>query len=110
MDSASCSDGSVYAFITEIPSKESAVSVSDIAVTPAVIELAAGETKPLTIIGIKGGLYSNVEIDPADCTITPEDEAVATAENGTVTAVAAGTTYINVEYGEAADMVRVIVA
>ncbi len=110
VDSASCSDGSVYAFITEIPSKESAVSVSDIAVTPAVIELAAGETKPLTIIGIKGGLYSNVEIDPADCTITPEDEAVATAENGTVTAVAAGTTYINVEYGEAADMVRVIVA
>ncbi len=110
VDSASCSDGSVYAFITEIPSKESAVSVSDIAVTPAVIELAAGETKPLTIIGIKGGLYSNVEIDPADCTITPEDEEVATAENGTVTAVAAGTTYINVEYGEAADMVRVIVA
>lgn len=110
VDSASCSDGSVYAFITEIPSKESAVSVSDIAVTPAVIELAAGETKPLTIIGIKGGLYSNVEIDPADCTITPEDEAVATAEYGTVTAVAAGTTYINVEYGEAADMVRVIVA
>ena len=107
---ASCSDGSVYAYITDIPSAASAVTISDIAVTPAVIELAANETMTLSVIGIKGGLYSNVSIDISECNITSEDTAVATVVNGIVTGVAAGVTYINIEYNGIKDFVKVTVA
>ena len=110
VEGASCSDGSVYAYITEIPSQASTVSVSDIAVTPAVINLAATETKNISVIGIKGGLYSNVGIDVADCVITSDDSKVATVTNGVVTAVATGTTYINVDYNGIKDIVKVVVA
>jgi len=110
VEGASCSDGSVYAYITEIASAESAITVSDIAVTPAVINLASGETKTLSIVGLRGGLYSNVGIDVADCVITSEDAAVATVTDGVVTGVGAGTTYINVAYGEIKDVVKVTVA
>ena len=110
VEGASCSDGSVYAYITEIPSVASTVSVSDIAVTPAVINLAATETKNISVIGIKGGLYSNVGIDVADCVITSDDSKVATVANGVVTAVATGTTYINVDYNGIKDIVKVVVA
>lgn len=110
VEGASCSDGSVYAYITEIPSQASTVSVSDIAVTPAVINLAATETKNISVIGIKGGLYSNVGIDVSDCVITSDDSKVATVANGVVTAVATGTTYINVDYNGIKDIVKVVVA
>lgn len=110
VNGASCSDGSVYAYITDIPSAASAVTISDIAVTPAVIELAANETMTLSVIGIKGGLYSNVSIDISECNITSEDTAVATVVNGIVTGVAAGVTYINVEYNGIKDFVKVTVA
>lgn len=110
VDGASCSDGSVYAYITDIPSAASAITISDIAVTPAVIELAANETMNISVIGIKGGLYSNISIDSSECTITSEDTAVATVVNGTVTGVASGVTYINVEYNGIKDFVKVTVA
>lgn len=110
VNGASCSDGSVYAYITDIPSAASAVTISDIAVTPAVIELAANETMTLSVIGIKGGLYSNVSIDISECNITSEDTAVATVVNGIVTGVAAGVTYINIEYNGIKDFVKVTVA
>lgn len=110
VEGASCSDGSVYAYITEIPSAESTVAVSDIAVTPAVINLAVNETKALNVVGIKGGLYSNVAIDAADCTITSEDAAIATVSNGIVNGVAAGTTYINVDFNGVKDVIKVTVA
>lgn len=110
VDGASCSDGSVYAYITDIPSAASAITISDIAVTPAVIELAASETMNISVIGIKGGLYSNISIDSSECTITSEDTAVATVVNGTVTGVASGVTYINVEYNGIKDFVKVTVA
>lgn len=110
VDGASCSDGAVYAYITEIPSVESSISVNDIAATPAVMNLAAGETKPITIVGIKGGLYSNVGIDVADCVISSDDSAVATVADGVVTAVAAGNTLINIAYGDIKDVIKVVVA
>lgn len=110
VDGTSCSDGSVYAYITDIPSAASAITISDIAVTPAAIELDANETMNISVIGLKGGLYSNVSIDASECTITSEDTAVATVANGTITAVAAGVTYINVEYNGIKDFVKVTVA
>lgn len=110
VNGASCSDGSVYAYITDIPSAASAITISDIAVTPAEINLAANETMNLSVIGIKGGLYSNVSIDIPECNITSEDTAIATVVNGTVTGVAAGVTYINIEYNGIKDFVKVTVA
>lgn len=110
VDGATCSDGSVYAYITEIPSAESTVTVSDIAATPAVMNLAVDEEKSLTVVGIKGGLYSNVGIDVADCTITSDEPTTATVADGVVKGVASGTTYINIEYNGIKDVIKVTVA
>lgn len=110
VDGASCSDGSVYAYISEIPSIASTVAINDLAVTPAVIEIAVNEEKKLNIIGIKGGLYSNVSIDAKDCVISSDDASTATVTNGVVKGIQAGTTYINVSYGEVKDVVKVTVA
>ena len=110
VDGASCSDGSVYAYISEIPSVASTVSVNDLAVTPAVINIAVNEEKKLNIIGIKGGLYSNVSIDAKDCVISSDEPSTATVTDGVVKGVQAGTTYINVSYGEVKDVVKVTVA
>lgn len=110
VEGVSCRDGSVYAYITEIPSVESSISVSDIAATPAVMNLAVGEAKQLSIIGIKGGLYSNVEIDASECTITSDDVTIATVAEGKVTGVAKGNTLVNIAYGDIKDVIKVIVA
>lgn len=110
VEGASCSDGSVYAYISEISSVESSISVNDIAVTPAVIELSSGETKAINIIGIKGGLYSNVGIDVKDCVITSDTSSVATVSDGVVTAVGTGTTYVNIDYNGVKDIVKVVVS
>lgn len=110
VDGVSCADGAVYAYITEVPSSEAAVAVSDIAASPAVIHLAVGGTKTISVIGIKGGLYSNVGIDATDCTFSSEDSAVAAVSNGTVTGKAAGSTLITVAYGDLKDVIRVTVA
>ncbi len=110
VEGVNCSDGAVYAYLTEIPSAESAISVSDIAATPAVMNLAVGESKAITIVGIKGGLYSNVGIDTADCTITSEDPSIATVADGTVTGAAAGDTLINVAYENTKDIIKVSIA
>ncbi len=110
VDDDSCTDGSVYAYITEIPSEDSAVAVSDLAVTPSVITLAVNETKPLNVIGIRGGLYSNVSIDIAECEITSSDSSVASVENGIVTAVSTGTAYISVVHNDVEDVVKVIIS
>lgn len=110
VEGATCSDGSVYAYVTEIPSVESSVAVSDIAATPAVMNLAVNEEKAISVIGIKGGLYSNVGIDVADCTISSDDSATATVTEGVVKGIQAGTTYINVEYEGIKDVIKVTVA
>lgn len=110
VEGACCTEGSVYAYISEIPSVASTIAVNDIAATPAVMNLTAGGTKPISIIGMKGGLYSNVGIDAADCAITSEDTAVATVSGGIVTGVAPGTTYVNVKYNDIEDVIRVTVA
>jgi len=109
VEGATCADGSVYAYVTEIDSIESSIEVSDIAITPAVIELAVDKTKNLSIVGIKGGLYSNVGIEASECTITSETPAIATVANGVVTGVSAGTTYINVDYNGVKDVAKVVV-
>ena len=107
---SSCSDGSVYAYISEIPSIESTITVSDIAATPAVITLNVNDTQSLTIVGLKGGLYSNISIDSNDCTITSDDSTIATVSSGIITGIQTGTTFINIDYNGIKDVVKVVVS
>lgn len=110
VEGLSCTDGSVYAYVSEVESESSAIAVNDIAVTPAVINLKKNETKKLSVVGLKGGLYSNVGIDVKDCTIVSEAQETATVKDGVVTAVAAGTTYVDVDYNGIKDVVKVVVS
>lgn len=109
VEGETCTDGDVYAYISEIPSEASTVEVSDIAVTPAVVTLTTPNTQELSIVGIKGGLYSNVSIDPEDCEFASDKQAVAKVEDGVITAVSAGDAIITVTYGKATDIVKVSV-
>lgn len=110
VEGTTCSDGSVYAYITEIPSEESVISVTDIAATPAKVNLVVGDAKSITVVGIKGGLYSNVGIDISDCVITSSDPNIATVADGVITAVATGTADINIVYNGIEDFIKVTVA
>lgn len=110
VEGRTCSNGAVYAYITEIPSVASSVSVTDIAAVPGKITLAAGDKKSVSIVGIKGGLYSNVGIDAADCIITSKDTAIASVAEGIVTGVSTGETELSISYDGIEDFVKVIVA
>ena len=105
-----CEDGNVYGYITEIDSEESSISISDLAATPSVIEIASNEEKKISVIGIKGGLYSNVGIDVADCVITSDTPSIATVSDGVVKGVSSGTAYINVKYEGLKDVIKVVVS
>lgn len=105
-----CSDGSnIYAYIKEFDDTESVISVSDIAATPSTINLTAtGETETISVIGLKGALYSPIELENTDCIFVGEKPVIASVdENGVVTAIAAGTTKIIVTYCGLTDEIEV---
>lgn len=112
VDGDTCESGSaVYAYIREFDDTASAISVSDIAVTPAVFSLEVDKTQDLSVIGLRGGAYSTIAIDNADCTFAAKDSSIATvSESGVVTGVAAGTTTIEITYEGVKDIVEVTVA
>lgn len=106
-----CSDGSsVYAYIKEFDMTASAMSVVDIAVTPANVAVAVGETKTLSVKGLKGGMNAPIELDNADCEFVIDDAGVATCEGGVIKGVSTGTTYVTVSYDGHEDVVKVTVA
>lgn len=107
-----CTDGTnVYAYIKEFDDTKSVISVADIAATPSPINFTAtGETSTIHVIGLKGELYSPIELDNIDCEFVSEKPVIASVdENGIVTAVAAGTTKIIVRYADITDEVEVTV-
>lgn len=112
VEGASCSDGTVYAYVTEVPDAESDVAISDIAVTPAEVTIKGKGTATLSVIGIRGGLYSNVSIDAKDCDFASETAGTATVKDGVITGVAAGTAYVTVTHktSGAKDIVKVVVS
>lgn len=105
-----CLDGEVYAYISEIPTKASNIKVAEIAATPSIINLSVGGNASISIIGIKGGLYSNISISPTDCIITSDTPSVATVSNGIITGVATGNALINIDYDGITDVISVVVA
>lgn len=107
-----CTDGSdVYAYIKEFDDTAAAMQVNNIAATPGVIELKVGEEVAISVIGLKGSMYSPIEVDNSDCTFTSATASVATvgANTGIVRGVAEGTTNINVDYNGHKDIVEVTV-
>lgn len=109
-----CADGSaVYAYIKEFDETATALTVTDIAATPAAISLNTTDNTSATIsvVGLKGALYAPVELSNTDCTFVSETPATATVdENGVVTAVAAGSAKITVTYNGISDVIDVTVA
>ena len=111
-----CADGSaVYAYVKEFDDTVSAVAVTEIAATPATINLDHSDTSTtatISVIGLKGALYAPIELNNADCTFTSDHPEYATVgdHDGVVTAVAAGTVKITVTYDGKTDKVDVVVA
>lgn len=112
VEGTSCTDGTVYAYVTEINDGDSSVDITDIAVTPAELAIKAKGSATLSVIGLRGGLYSNVSIDAADCTFVPDSSATATVKDNIVTGGTAGTTYITVTHKATGckDIVKVVVS
>lgn len=108
-----CAAGSVYAYIKEFDETDSAVSVLEIAATPAVISLDSADTAKtaaISVIGLKGALYSPIELENTNCSFVSDTPAAATVdENGVVTAVAAGKAKITVSYNGVDDEIDVTV-
>ena len=99
-----CSDGSaVYAYVKEFDDTASAIAVTEIAATPATINLDHSDTSTtatISVVGLKGALYSPIELNNADCTFVSDHAEYATVgeHDGVVTAVAAGTAKITATY------------
>lgn len=112
VDGDSCADGTVYAYVTEVNDGDADVAITDIAVTPAEVAIKGKGTADLSVIGLRGGLYSNVSIDASECEFASETIATATVKDGTITGVAAGTTYVTVTHKASGckDIIKVVVS
>lgn len=63
--SSDCTTGEYYAKATWIPATDSAPAVFDIAASPGVLTFSAAsvpQSKQITLYGLRGGLYSNVDV------------------------------------------------
>lgn len=109
-----CESGnSVYAYVRERSDQEYKIIVSEIVATPSEVELNTSDTitETLSIIGLKGSLYSNIELENVDCQFVSSDPTVATVdEDGIITAVKTGSTKVTASYGGLDDEVTVNVA
>lgn len=109
VESDTCSDGGdVYAYVREFNDMQSAVTVADIAATPAFVNLKVGDTKQITVIGLKGALHSTVAVDNGDCTFEDESTGiVSVSADGIITAETAGSAKITVSYEGHKDVIIV---
>ena len=108
-----CTDGSsVYAYIREFDNTADVISVTEIAATPATINVAVDGTATIEVVGLKGALYSPIQLDNADCEFVSDAPEFATVDSatGVVTGVAAGNAKITVTYDGKTDEVNVVVA
>lgn len=109
-----CADGSsVYAYIKEFDETAKAISVTEIAATPAIINLDSSNTDrtvTISVIGLKGALYSPVQLDNTECEFVCDTPDVAIVdESGVTTAVSAGTAKVTVSYNGISDEIDVTV-
>lgn len=84
--SADCTSGEYYAKVTWIPSTATAV-YSAIAAIPSTVTFAAGstvQTSQLSVLGIRGGVYANVNITD-QCTFVVSGSAAGNITCGSAT-------------------------
>ena len=93
-----CSDNGYYAIVSEhIFNKDILDDVTAIVVYNSDIDLVVNETQPLKVYGLFSNGTQPTEIDASKLTFVSSTPSVATVEtNGTVTAVAVGTSNIEV--------------
>lgn len=110
-----CSDGSaVYAYVKEFDETEKAMTVTEIAAIPATLNLTSADernkTAKISVIGLKGALYSPIQLGNKDCEfVSDAPETVTVDTEGVVTAVAAGSAKVIVTYGGVSDEIDVVV-
>lgn len=108
-----CSDGaSVYAYINEFDDSATAMEVNEIAATPATVSLdtTTNTTATISVIGLKGALYSPIELDNSDCEFVSDDACATVDAEGKITAVSTGTAKVTVKYNGKEDEVNVTVS
>lgn len=103
-------DDDNYAYIKWLDVKSNKVGVSMLATDPSEVTLAVSETQKVITYGVRGGGYSNVLMDNSKLNFTTDDPAVATFENGVITAVGAGETNVKVSDGTYTDVIEVVVS
>jgi hypothetical protein len=113
--SETCTNGDIYGYVSWIPSSITSIAIAEIAASPAKFEPAVGdlsETVQISVLGIRGGSYSNVNIT-ADCTYTKAsgDADITVSVGGLITvagtAIVGDSAIIDVEYGSLIDTVLV---
>lgn len=106
-----CSDGSaVYAYVKEFDDTETAMIVSDIAISDGDITMKTGDTATLSVIGLKGELYSPIKLENENVTFVSGTPTIATVDkDGIVTVVAAGEAKITATYNDLSDEITVTV-
>lgn len=104
-----CSDGSgVYAHVYDFDDTEQAMEAVEIAATPALMSFTAkDETQTISVVGLKGAMYSPIEIANDLCTFTSKADNIATVVDGVVTAVGDGVTTIEIDYNGIKDEIDV---
>ncbi len=90
----------VYAEVYVKAVSGASTSYAMIAASPGSVSIAEAASQQLTVYGIRGGMYSNVTFDPADCTFTSDTPGIASVgeHTGLILGVAAGSTFVTVEH------------
>jgi len=108
-----CGEGMVYGYVKEAKYDDVAPQVVEIIASPSPIELGllpSAGTETISVIGSRGGMYSDIGILNAECTFVCDTPTVATVDTtGLVTAVGAGNAEITVAYNGLSDTVEVTV-
>lgn len=109
---ATASDGTdYYAEVRILPLSGSAVTLTQIAVSPGTctLDVSDGDTQQLTVIGIQGGVKANIT-NPSGTTYASSSTAVATVSSGgLVTAIGAGDAIITASNNGLTDICSVTV-
>ena len=99
-----------YAYINYLPmGNTSGVEITSIAANVSDLEIEVGKEQAVTVLGVRGGLYSNVVLKNADLTFASDTPAKATFVNGVIRGVATGTAYLTVSYQGIKDIIKVTV-
>lgn len=84
-----------YGEVRFIPSANTKVEFTQIAASPSEVQLdssVTGDSEKLTVIGIRGGTFSNVLLDNEKLTFSSDDDTVATVNTSGIIELAGGAT------------------